>query len=126
MQVRNERFVGDAAGPETFTFEELLRLLASAVGYALSRLVGLLLRDVVLKRDEVDGLIAVLLTSDAVPARTSTLGGWLTDKEVALDSGTFWNCGLISVGKSSALYRASSLVGLVIPFMVRPALWVMD
>ena len=62
-----------AAGPETFTFEELLRLLASAVGararlvhtppsrgFAFTRLVGLLLRDVVLSRDEVDGLMAGL------------------------------------------------------------------
>ena len=51
---RNDSFVADAAGPETFTFEELLRLLASAVnarvrlahtqpslGFALTRLVGL-------------------------------------------------------------------------------------
>ena len=29
---RSESFVADAAGPETFTFEELLRLLASVVG----------------------------------------------------------------------------------------------
>ena len=49
-----DSFVADAAGPETFTFEELLRLLASAVnarvrlahtqpslGFALTRLVGL-------------------------------------------------------------------------------------
>ena len=55
-----------AAGPETFTFEELLRLLASAVGarvrlvhthptvgYCMTKLVGLALRDVVLTRDEV-------------------------------------------------------------------------
>ena len=56
--MRTERFVADAAGPEMFTFEELLRLLASAVGagvalahtpsavgYALSRLAGLFLRE---------------------------------------------------------------------------------
>ena len=63
---RGGSFVTDAAGPETFTFEELLRLLASAVnarvrlvhaptslGFALTRLVGLLLRDVVFTWDEV-------------------------------------------------------------------------
>ena len=74
---RSDNFVADA-GPETFTFEELLRLLASAMGarvllvhtlpalgYAMTRLVGLLLRDVVLTRDEVEGLMAGLLTSDA-------------------------------------------------------------
>ena len=63
-----DSFVADAAGPETFTFEESLRLLGLVVGarvrllhtppplgYALTRLVGLLLRDVVLTRDQVDG-----------------------------------------------------------------------
>ena len=88
---RSDSFVADAAGPETFTFEELLWLLASAVnarvrlvhtppsmGLALTRLVGLMLRGVVLTRDEVDGLMAGLLTSHAAPAGTTRLAGWLT------------------------------------------------
>ena len=63
-----DSFAANAAGPETFTFEELLRLLASAVGarvrlvhtppslgFALTRLVGLLLRDVVLTRERLTG-----------------------------------------------------------------------
>ena len=87
-----ENSVADAAGPENFTFEELLRLLASAVGarirlvntpaplgFALTRLVGLLLRDAVLTRDEVDGLMAGLLTSGAAPTGTTRLGDWLAD-----------------------------------------------
>ena len=87
-----DSFVADAAGPESFTFEELPRLLASAVsahvqlvhtppslGYVLTRLVGLLLRDVVLSRDEVDGLIAGLLASDAMPTGTNSLSNWLND-----------------------------------------------
>ena len=85
-----DRFVPDAAGAETFTFEELLRLLASDMnarvqlvhtppvsGFALTRLIGLLLRDVVLTRDEVDGLMAGLLTSHAAPTSTSRMGDWL-------------------------------------------------
>ena len=88
----SENTVADAAGPDTFTFEELLRLLAKAVnarvrlahtppslGFALTRLVGLLLRDVVLTCDEVDGLMAGLLTSHATPAGTTRLAGWLED-----------------------------------------------
>ena len=86
----SENTVADAAGPDTFTFEELLRLLASGVnarvrlvhtppslGFALTRLVGVMLRDVVLTRDEVDGLMAGLLTSHAAPAGTTRLAGWL-------------------------------------------------
>ena len=55
---QSKNTVADAAGPDTFTFEELLRLLAKAVnarvrlvhtspslGFALTRLVGLLLRE---------------------------------------------------------------------------------
>ena len=89
---QNENTVADAAGPETFTFEELLRLLAKAVnarvrlvhvppslGFALTRLVGLLLRDVVLTCGEVDGLMARLLISHAAPAGTTKLGERLYD-----------------------------------------------
>ena len=89
---QSQNIIADAAGPDTFTFEELLRLLASAVnvrvrlvhtppplGFALTRLVGLLLRDVVLSRDEVDGLMTGLLTSHAAPAGTTRLAGWLED-----------------------------------------------
>ena len=84
--------VTDAAGPETLSFEALLRLLASAtgvrcrfvhtsasLGLALTRLVGLMLRDVVLSRDEVDGLMAGLLTSDCAPTGITTLSSWLND-----------------------------------------------
>ena len=87
---RGDSFVADAAGPETFTFEELLWLLAKAVGarvrlvhtppslgFALTRLVGLVLRDVVLSRDEVDGLMAGLLTSAEPPMGTARLADWL-------------------------------------------------
>ena len=94
---RNDSFGADAAGPDTFTFEELLRVLASAVnarvrlvhtppslGFALTRLVGLLLLDVVLTRDEVDGLMAGLLTSGAAPTATAKVGDWLDENGDAL------------------------------------------
>ena len=77
--------------------EELLYLLASVVGarvrlvhtplivgVALTRLVGLLLRDVVLTRDEVDGLMAGLLSSDAAPNGTRRLVDWLSKNAYAL------------------------------------------
>lgn len=82
--------VADAVGPETFTFDELLRLLASAmrirarllhtppsVALALTRTVGLLKGDVALTRDEVVGLMAGLLTSRAAPTGTTKLSEWL-------------------------------------------------
>ena len=85
-----DSFVADAAGPDTFSFEALLRLLASSmgirarlahtppsVGLALTGVVGLLMRDMALTRDEVVGLMAGLLTSDEPPTGTTRLSDWL-------------------------------------------------
>ena len=84
--------VADAAGPDIFSFNALLRLLASSmdirsrllhtppsIGLALTRLVGLLMHDMALTRDEVDGLMAGLLTSDATPTGATRLSEWLKD-----------------------------------------------
>ena len=38
-----------------------------------------MMRDVVLTRDEVDGLMDGLLTSDAAPTGTTALSSWLED-----------------------------------------------
>lgn len=80
----------DAIGPDTFTFEELVRLIASrirpsarflyvppAVGIAAGRLVGLALGDVVLTRDELRGLMDELLTSPAAPNGRTRFDDWL-------------------------------------------------
>ena len=89
---QNESSVIDAAGPDTFSFEALLRLLASSmgvrrwflhapprVGLALTGLVGLLMRDMALTHDEVDGLMAGLLTSQEPPTGTTMLSDWLAE-----------------------------------------------
>ncbi len=88
----SENFVADAAGPDTFSFEELIGLLASAMGIrarfihmppsvslALTSIVGLVVRDIVLTRDEVDGLMAGLLTSKASPTGTTRFNDWLNE-----------------------------------------------
>ena len=90
--VQSGSSVADAAGPDVFSFEALLRLLASSmgvrsglvhtpplVGFALTGLVGVLMRDLALARDEIDGLMAGLLTSDAPPTGTTRLSDWLKD-----------------------------------------------
>ena len=45
--------------------------------FALTRLVGLVLRDVVLTSDEIEGMMAGLLTSDSKPTGGTPLGEWL-------------------------------------------------
>ena len=86
-----------ATGPETFTFEELLYLLASevgtrvrpvhtppSVGFALTRLMGLLQRDVMLTRDEVEGLMDGLLTSNVAPVGLVRLSDWIHENSDSL------------------------------------------
>ena len=49
------------------------------MGLALTGLVGLLMRDMALTRDEVDGLMAGLLTSAEPPTGTTRLRDWLAE-----------------------------------------------
>jgi uncharacterized protein YbjT (DUF2867 family) len=82
----------DAVGPETFTFDELLYLLRNAVhsrtrlvhvppgiALTLSTVVGRIVGDVVLTREEVRGLMAGLLASDLPPTGTTLLSAWLIE-----------------------------------------------
>ncbi len=82
----------DAVGPETFTFQELVRLIGRTTGgrarllplppplvYAAARLMGLALRDVVLTRDEIDGLMAGHLVSSDPHTGTTRLSDWMRD-----------------------------------------------
>lgn len=86
-----EDVVLDAVGPEVYSYEDLVRLLARAVDQparlvhlppwavlAASRLLGPLVGDVVLTREEIAGLMADLLVSDGAPTGTTRLSGWLT------------------------------------------------
>jgi NADH dehydrogenase len=82
----------DAAGPEILTFDRFVRLLADAVdsrawvirapsllSLAASRALGILMRDVMLTRDEVTELTHSLLVSDQAPRGTISLGTWAAD-----------------------------------------------
>ena len=80
----------DAIGPETFSFEDLVRLIAAktkpgvrlvhispSLGILLGRLIGIGLGDVVLTRDELKGLMDELLTSNQAPNGTTRFSDWL-------------------------------------------------
>jgi uncharacterized protein YbjT (DUF2867 family) len=89
--LRDSDEVIDAVGPEIFTFEELVRLIARAIGRrrlvvhvlpaaaltaasAIGRVVG----DVVVTRDELEGgLMAELVTTQGPPTGTRFLTEWL-------------------------------------------------
>jgi NADH dehydrogenase len=80
----------DAAGPETYTFDELVRLVRSAVGgrarivrapvtvaLGLARVVGAARRDVVLTREETLGLMDSLLVSRDPPTASDSFRDWV-------------------------------------------------
>jgi uncharacterized protein YbjT (DUF2867 family) len=87
-----ENLVMDAVGPETYQYEDLVRLIRSTVGSrsrivhmspSLVRLaswfVGKLVHDVVLTKEEVDGLMANLLVSKQPATGKTSLRAWLQD-----------------------------------------------
>lgn len=89
---RDEDEIIDAAGPETFTFEEMVRLIAAKVGgrarivhvppalaLAAAKLVGHLVGDVMLTRDELAGLMANLVVTDGPSTGHQRLSDWLSE-----------------------------------------------
>ena len=83
----------DAAGPDTLVFDDFVRLLASAVGsrarlvhlpaelaLGASRMLGLMVRDVLLTRGEVTELMTSLLVSRQPPAGTISFRAWVKDE----------------------------------------------
>ncbi len=86
----SEDVVLDAVGPEAFTFEEMVRLIARrvdsrarlihvrpSVALLAARMAGWLVRDVVLTRDEIDGLLAGHLVSVDPPTGSTRFTEWL-------------------------------------------------
>jgi len=84
--------VVDAVGPEAFGFEELAGTIAEAVGVAFRpvhlpvaavsmvvRVLSLLTRDVVLTRDELDGLMAELVMVEGEPTCPTPLTAYLRE-----------------------------------------------
>jgi len=89
---RDDNVILDAAGPERWAYEDFIRLIASAVGgrarirhsslrvalYA-ARTAGVLLRDVVVTRDELGALGAGLLASHEKPLGSDRFETWLME-----------------------------------------------
>ena len=93
---RDDRVV-DAIGPETFTYRELVERIGRiigkerpvmsippGVGYLVSKLVGKLVGDVIVTRDEIRGLMAGLLYVESPPAGTTKLTDWASQNADSL------------------------------------------
>lgn len=85
-----ENITIDAAGPEIYTFNDMVKLIARTVhskaliihfkpelGLFLSRFIGYFVNDIVLTREEVYGLISNLLLSKNHPTGQMRLSDWL-------------------------------------------------
>ncbi len=86
---KEQPIILEAAGPETFSYEELLRFMAKEVGsharllhlrpermLQMTRMIGGLVGDVVLTREELDGLMQGLLTAAGAPAGHTPFRSW--------------------------------------------------
>ena len=89
--------IDDAVGPEIYRFDELVRLIAGNIGAGarivhlrpwlallLAKLVGRFVRDKLITRDEVEGLMSELLVSHGPPTAPTLLSEWLRQNSSAL------------------------------------------
>ncbi|MGH7934866.1 MAG: SDR family oxidoreductase [Candidatus Binataceae bacterium] len=89
---KSENLTLDAGGPNVFTFNQLVRLIADAIGsraaivhvpdgfaLLLARIIGWMTGDVTLTRDEIRGLAAGLLVAGGPPAGATMIGQWLSE-----------------------------------------------
>jgi len=88
--VSRDNAVLDAIGPETFSYRELVEIIGQAIGvkrpiidvspgfgYWIVRLMGKIVGDVILTRDEIKGLMAGLLCTTSPPVGQTRLSDWV-------------------------------------------------
>ena len=94
---RSADVVIDAIGPETFTYHDLVALIGNAIdrerpivsippalGLMVSRIVGALVGDVVVTREEIAGLMQKLLVTSSPPAGHTALSVWVREHRETL------------------------------------------
>lgn len=94
---KSENVIIDAIGPETFTYRELVkeigdfigkrRLIISipdSIGYILGKIIGKLVGDVIITRDEIEGLKKNLLYTNSLPVGRTKLTDWVRENASTL------------------------------------------
>jgi NADH dehydrogenase len=89
--------VTDAIGPETFTYRELVEIIGESIGsprtlvsappwlvHGMGHVLGVALRDVVITRDEIQGLMEERLYVQSPPAGSTRLSEWARDHAAEL------------------------------------------
>lgn len=93
----SEDTILDAIGPETFTYKELVAAIAGAIGkrrpivsvppslgYTAATVIGKLVGDVFLTREEIAGLMKGLLCTDSTPTGATRLTDWISQHKSTL------------------------------------------
>ncbi len=88
--VENKSEILDSIGPETFTYKEMLQVMASVlnrdvkfihvwpnIGVFIGKIIGLFVHDVLLTKDELRGLMDNKLTSQQIPNAKTKFTEWL-------------------------------------------------
>jgi NADH dehydrogenase len=99
---RNENVTIDAIGPETFTYRELVETIGRAIGkprtivpippqlgFRIARLLGSVVGDVLITREEIQGLMENRLCTESPPAGSTRLTVWMA--EHAKDLGRWYS-----------------------------------
>ena len=94
---RNKNVTIDAIGPETFTYRELVETIGRAIGkprpivhippqlgWMIGRLLGSVVGDVVITREEIKGLMENRLCTKSPPAGTTRLTSWMAENAKGL------------------------------------------
>jgi NADH dehydrogenase len=89
--------IQDAVGPEQFIFEELVKLIADKLGkrvrvvhtspavtYVITSVLGRIVGDIILTREEIQGLMDNLLVSANAPLGTTRLSEWLDENRATV------------------------------------------
>jgi NADH dehydrogenase len=97
MAMKTEDITIDAIGPETYTFKKLVEMIKATLNsktvlfhlnptltYWASSLIGRLVGDVVLTKEEVIGLMENLLVTDSPPAGETKLSEWVEQNKQTL------------------------------------------
>jgi nucleoside-diphosphate-sugar epimerase len=96
---QSDNLIWDTVGPDIFTFDELVNLIAKSIrrpariihvspllALGASKILSNFVGDVMLTRDEVDGLMAGLLVSNDPPRGKTRLSDWLIQNQTKVGS----------------------------------------
>lgn len=112
----DENIIINATGPETFTYRQLVEMIAKSlgvrrtivsvppsVGYWIGWIIGLMKRDVIITRQEIQGLMSELLYVDTPPTGSTRLSDWIRSQSATL--GIQYNSELARRTDRSSGYR---------------------